>query len=214
MKEIRKEESSMFEVELEAKSKEESIKLACEKLNASESEIVYHVEEETTGKLFKSSIYKIKATTFTNLVEKVKEYLKEVIVNLGLDVQFESSIRERKINISMYADNNAILIGKDGKTLKALETLAKQKVQNDYGVHVSVSLDVENYKEKKIKNLEYMAKKIAREVRSTKVEATLENMNSFERRVVHNILTDFKGVTTISEGEEPNRHVIIKPTDN
>lgn len=204
----------MFEVELEAKSKEEAIRLACEKLNASESEIVYHIEEETTGKLFKSSIYKIKATTFTNLVEQIKDFLKEVIINLGLDVQFESSIRERKINISMYADNNAILIGKDGKTLKALETLAKQKVQNDYGVHVSISLDVENYKEKKIKNLEYMAKKIAREVRSTKVEATLENMNSFERRVVHNILTDFKGVTTISEGEEPNRHVIIKPTDN
>lgn len=204
----------MFEVELEAKNKEEAIRLACEKLNASESEIVYHIEEETTGKLFKSSTYKIKATTFTNLVEQVKEFLKEVIINLGLDVQFESSIRERKINISMYADNNAILIGKDGKTLKALETLAKQKVQNDYGVHVSISLDVENYKEKKIKNLEYMAKKIAREVRSTKVEATLENMNSFERRVVHNILTDFKGVTTISEGEEPNRHVIIKPTDN
>lgn len=204
----------MFEVNVEAKSKEEAIRLACEKLNASESEIVYHIEEETTGKLFKSSIYKIKATTFTNLVEQMKEYLKEVIVNLGLDVQFESSIRERKINISMYADNNAILIGKDGKTLKALETLVKQKVLNDYGVHVSISLDVENYKEKKIKNLEYMAKKIAREVRSTKVEATLENMNSFERRVVHNILTDFKGVTTISEGEEPNRHVIIKPTDN
>ncbi len=204
----------MFEVELEAKSKEEAVRLACEKLNASENEIVYHVEEETTGKLFKSSTYKIKATTFTNLVEQVKEFLKEVIINLGLDVQFESSIRERKMNISMYADNNAILIGKDGKTLKALETLVKQKVQNDYGVHVSISLDVENYKEKKIKNLEYMAKKIAREVRSTKVEATLENMNSFERRVVHNILTDFKGVKTISEGEEPNRHVIIKPTDN
>lgn len=204
----------MFEVELEAKNKEEAIRLACEKLNASESEIVYHIEEETTGKLFKSSTYKIKATTYTNLVEQIKDFLKEVIINLGLDVQFESSIRERKINISMYADNNAILIGKDGKTLKALETLAKQKVQNDYGVHVSISLDVENYKEKKIKNLEYMAKKIAREVRSTKVEATLENMNSFERRVVHNILTDFKGVTTISEGEEPNRHVIIKPTDN
>lgn len=204
----------MFEVELEAKSKEEAIRLACEKLNASENEIIYHIKEETTGRIFKSSNFKIKATTFTNLVEDIKEYLKEVIINLGLDVQFESSIRERKINISMYADNNAILIGKDGKTLKALEILTKQKVQNEYGISINLSLDVENYKEKKIKNLEYMAKKIAREVRSTKVEVTLENMNSFERRVIHNILTDFKGVTTISEGEEPNRHVIIKPTDN
>ena len=204
----------MLEVVLEAKSKEEAIRLATEQLNASESEIVYHIEEETTGRLFKSSTYTIKATTLINLVENIKEYLKEVIVPLGLDVQFESSIRERKINIAMYADNNAILIGKNGQTLKALETLAKQKVQNDYNIHISLSLDVENYKEKRVKNLEYMAKKIAREVRSTKVEATLENMNSFERRIVHNVLTDFKGVTTISEGEEPNRHVIIKPTDN
>ena len=204
----------MKEVVLEANSKEEAIRLACEKLIASENEIIYHIEEATSGRLFKSSTFTIKATTFTQLVEEIKEYLKEVIVNLGLDVQFESSIRERKINIAMYADNNAILIGKDGKTLKALETLVKQKVLNDYNVHVSLSLDVENYKEKRIKNLEFLAKKVAREVRSTKVEASLENMNSFERRIVHNVLTDFKGVTTISEGEEPNRHIIIKPTDN
>ncbi len=203
----------MNEVVLEAKTKEEAIKLATEKLNASESEIVYHIEEEKTGRLFKSSVYKIKAITLIDLVEKVKEYLKEVITNLGLEVQFESSIRERKIYITMYADNNAILIGKNGQTLKALETLVKQKIQNEYNFYMSLYLDVENYKEKRIKNLEYLAKKVAREVRSTKVEASLENMNSFERRVVHNVLTDFKGVTTISEGEEPNRHVIIKPTD-
>ncbi len=204
----------MKEVILEAKSKEEAIRLACEKLNASESEIIYSIKEETTGRLFKSSTFKIKATPLIDLVEEIKNYLKEVITNLGLEVQFESSIRDRVINIAMYADNNAILIGKEGKTLKALETLVKQKVLNDYNVYINISLDVENYKEKRIKNLEFLAKKVAREVRNTKVEATLENMNSFERRIVHNILTDFKGVTTTSEGDEPNRHVIIKPTDN
>ena len=135
----------MFEVELEAKTKEEALKLATEKLNASESEIIYHVEEEITGKLFKSSNYKIKAITLTDLVEQIKEYLKAIIINLGLEVQFESSIRDRKINVAMYADNNAILIGKDGKTLKALETLVKQKVLNTYGVHITISLDVENH---------------------------------------------------------------------
>lgn len=203
----------MKEVILEGKSKEEVIRLATEKLNASEEEIIYTIEETTTKKLFKSSTYKIKATTLINLVEEIKNYLKEVIGNLGIEVQFESSIRERKINISLYADNNAILIGKDGKNLKALETLVKQKVLKDYNTFSLITLDVENYKEKRIKNLEYLAKKVAREVRSTKVEATLENMNSFERRVVHNVLTNFKGVSTISEGEEPNRHIIIKPTD-
>ncbi len=204
----------MKEVEIEAKSKEEAIRLATEKLNANENEIIYTIKEETSGRLFKSSTYNIKATTLINLVEEIKEYLKEIITNLGLDVQFESSIRERKITVAMYADNNAILIGKDGKTLKALEILVKQKIMNDYNVNINISLDVENYKEKRIKNLEYLAKKVAREVRSTKVEASLENMNSFERRIVHNILTNFKGIKTESEGEEPNRHVIIKPTEN
>lgn len=204
----------MKEVTIEAKTKEEAIRLATEKLNASEAEIIYTIKEETTGRLFKSSTYSIKATTLIHLVEEIKEYLNEIIVNLGLEVQFESSVRDRVIKISMYADNNAILIGKDGKTLKALETLVKQKIMNEYNVHINISLDVENYKEKRIKNLEYLAKKVAREVRSTKVEATLENMNSFERRVVHNILTNFKGVKTESEGEEPNRHVIIKPTED
>ncbi len=202
----------MKEVEIEAKTKEEAIRKACEKLNASEAEIIYHITEEK-GRLFKAALYKISATTLINIAEEIKEYLREIITNLGLDANFESTIREKRINIQMYADNNAILIGKNGQTLKSLEVLAKQKVFNKYKTHINLNLDVENYKEKRIKNIEYLAKKTAREVRNTKVEVTLENMNSFERRIVHNALTDFKGITTISEGEEPNRHVIIKPTD-
>lgn len=203
----------MNEVILEAKNKDEAIRLACQKLNASVEEIVYKIEEETVKKIFKTTTYKIKATTLTNLVEIIKNFLKEIVVNLGLDVQLESSIRDKKIYIKMYSDNNAILIGKDGKTLKALETIIKQKISKDYNSRIGIYLDVEDYKEKRIKNIEYLAKKVAREVRNTKVETALEDMNSFERRVVHNVLTNFKGVKTESIGEEPNRHVIIKPID-
>lgn len=202
----------MNEVVLEAKTYDEAINKAMTSLNASENEIVYSVEE-IKGKLFKSPSYKITATTLINVAETIKQYLEVIVKNLGLEVKFESNIREKMISIFMYSDNNAILIGKDGQTLKALEILSKQYIYNKYNCHIKLNLDVENYKEKRIKNIEYLAKKTAREVRISKVEATLENMNSFERRIVHNVLTDFKGVTTISEGEEPNRHVIIKPTD-
>ena len=75
-------------------------------------------------------------------------------------------------------------------------------------------LDVENYKEKQVKYLERLAKNIAREVKSTHEPVELENMNSYERRVIHNILTDDKYVYTESTGEEPNRHVVIKPKEN
>ena len=78
---------------------------------------------------------------------------------------------------------------------------------------VLVNLDVENYKEKKLKSIEFLAKKITREVSKTKVETKMDSMNSYERRVVHNLLANNKYVYTESIGEEPNRCVVIKPKE-
>ena len=114
----------------------------------------------------------------------------------------------------MYSDNNSILIGKNGQTLQALTTVLKQIVYNEVKQYPYLILDVENYKEKQVKYLERLAKNIAREVAQTKNEVALENMNSYERRIVHNILSENKKVYTISEGEEPNRHVVVKPKED
>ena len=157
--------------------------------------------------------FNIKAISFNQLVENIENYLSDVIEHLGLLVNFESNVREETINITMYSNNNPILIGKNGQTLKALETLVKNKVKLDWGFSPKIILDVENYKERRIDNLERLAIKVAKEVRATKVDAELENMNSFERRVIHNKLTNFKGVATESVGVEPNRHVVIKSVD-
>ncbi len=157
--------------------------------------------------------YSIKAISFNQLVEEIENYLGEVIERLGLLVNFESNIRNEVINITMYSNNNPILIGKNGQTLKALETLVKNKVKLEWGFSPKIILDVENYKERRIENLERLAIKVAKEVRATKVDAELENMNSFERRIIHNKLTNFKGVATQSVGEEPNRHVVIKSVE-
>ena len=129
---------------------------------------------------------------------------------MGLDVTFESKIRDGQICIKMYSDLNSILIGKDGKTLSSLMLIVKQMLSVKYNIYPHISLDVENYKEKQEKRLIRLAKQIAREVIKTKVDVKLDNMNSYERRIIHNTLTNNKYVTTISEGEEPNRHVIIK----
>ena len=129
---------------------------------------------------------------------------------MGLDVTFESKIREQQIIIKMYSDNNSILIGKDGRTLSALNLIVKQLLSNNYKIYPHIVLDVENYKEKQELNLERLAKKLAREVVKTKVDVKLDNMNSYERRIIHNTLSNNKKVSTISEGDEPNRHVVIK----
>ena len=104
-----------------------------------------------------------------------------------------------------------VLIGKDERTLNALTTIIKQSIYNQIGTYYNFVLDVSEYKEKQQFFIERAAKKTAKEVARTKVEAKLEPMNSYERRIVHNVLTNFKGVYTESEGVEPHRYVVIKP---
>ena len=200
----------MNEVELIAKTKEEAISEAKKKLNASEKELIYYITEEKS-KLLKTSNFHITAITISELVKKIETYLLTIIQNLGLHATILTKIVDRRIDVQIDSENNHILIGKNGQTLKALETLTKQYIFNLYHYHISLNIDIENYKEKHIKDLERLAFKTAKEVVTTQIEVSLENMNSFERRIIHNALADFKGVMTKSEGQEPNRHVIIKP---
>lgn len=195
--------------EFEGKNLEELIENSLQELNKEKSEVII-TKEEIKGNLLKKSSYKIRVYTLDNIQSYVKEYLKELVTLMGLEVTFESKIRDNQIIVKMYSDNNSILIGKDGRTLSSLTYIVKQMLSNKYKIYPHIILDVENYKEKQEKNIERLAKKIAREVATTKVDAKLDNMNSYERRIVHNILSNNKRVTTISEGEEPNRHVVIK----
>ena len=181
-------------------------------LGVSESEVYFYVTK-TKGGLLKKEVITLHVITRDDLVEYVKDFLKGITKDMGLDVSFESKVRDEQITIKMYSDNNNILIGKEGKTLQALTTLVKQVIYNKIGEYPYILLDVENYKEKNEERLIRSAKKIAKEVAKTKVEAELENMNSYQRRLIHNALTDFKGVYTESVGEEPNRHIVIKPKE-
>lgn len=197
----------------EAKTEIDAIKYVSEELNCEVDNLIYKTKT-IKGKLFKGTSTEVTAITKQDFLEYIKDFLKEIVENMGIEVKFEASIREDTYNIRIYSNNNPILIGRNGQTLKALETLLKQKALNDFAYYPKINLDVEDYKERRQKSLERLAKNVAREVRATKVEASLENMNSYERRIVHNCLTNFKGITTISEGEEPNRHVVIKPKED
>lgn len=178
--------------------------------NLTKDEIVY-TSHDKKGKLFQGTLKEVTVYKKTDINNSIKEFLKEIIENMGLEVSFEVVTKDERTTIKMYSNNNPIIIGKNGHTLKALENLVKQKIQNDTGIFYKINLDVSNYKEKIQKSIERLAKNTAREVAKTKIPVALDNMTSYERRIVHNVLTDFKGVKTESEGEEPNRHVVIKP---
>ena len=178
--------------------------------NLTKDEIVY-TSHDKKGKLFQGTLKEVTVYKKTDINDAIKKFLKEIIENMGFEVSFETTTKDERTTIKMYSNNNPIIIGKSGHTLKALENLVKQKIQNDTGIFYKINLDVSNYKEKIQKSIERLAKNTAREVAKTKIPVALDNMTSYERRIVHNVLTDFKGVKTESEGEEPNRHVVIKP---
>ena len=197
----------------EGKEEKEVLESALTKLNKTEEEVMYYVTKSKAG-LLKKEVVSVHIATYESIIEFIKDYLGSLTKDMGLDVSFESMIREKQITIKMYSDNNNILIGRNGQTLQALTTVVKQVVYNNINSYPYLILDVENYKEKKVKYLERLAKNIAREVAKTKNPVELENMNSYERRVIHNILTDNNKVYTESVGVEPERHVVIKPKED
>ena len=192
----------------QAKTFEEAKNMALAELMEQEGNL-YINEIESSTKLFnkKSVIEVIKKE---DVLEYIKELIKNITKMMGLTVNMEVKKREDNVTISLYSDNNAILIGKDARTLNALTTIIKQAIHNQIGTYYNFVLDVSEYKEKQQFFIEKAAKKTAKEVARTKVEAKLEPMNSYERRIVHNALTNFRGVYTESEGEEQHRYVVIK----
>ncbi len=197
----------------EGKNSEELLTKALSELNASTNEVYYDIKEEVTGSIFKSKKYTLNIILKDDIIEYVKSYLKEMIELMGLSVSFEIQKRETYIKINMISDNNAILIGKNGRTMSSIQLLLRQSIQNRLGIKVNIILDANEYKQKQERNIERLAIKLAKDVRKTKIDAKMDCMNSYERRLVHNALTNFKGVTTISEGEEPNRYVVIKSVE-
>lgn len=182
---------------------------AYQELNLEENECLIKVTEDK-GSLFKGQSYTLDVYKITDVAAEIKNYLSELLTKMGLETTFETKIRGEQITIKMFSSQNNILIGRNGQTLKALQQIIRQHIFNIIGVYPYILLDVENYKEKCENHLEKLAKQIAREVTKTKQPVIMDNMNSYERRIVHNTLANFKNITTFSEGEEPNRHIVVK----
>lgn len=196
----------------EGKKLEDVLEELASELNVSVEELIYKKDTKKGG-LFKGETVIVSATTLNEIQSYIKEYLNKVLNDMSIETKFESSIRDNQITVKMYSEKNAILIGKNGQTLTALQTLIRQVVFNNVGKYVNIILDVENYKDKQKMHIERLAKQVAREVGQSKVEARLDDMNSYERRIVHEVLSNNKKVYTESAGEAPHRYVVIKPKE-
>ena len=180
---------------------------------SNELEDAYMATKELESGLFKGKKYQLEAITKEEIISSIKSFINELSKNMNLEINSEIRFEENNINILLVSDNNNILIGKDGKTLNAIQIVLRQYMTglNKFGLRLIV--DVGNYKNKKLKNLEYQVRKICKEVLKTKVEVKLDPMNSYERRKVHSIVSEFESLESVSYGEDPNRYTVIKFKD-
>ena len=156
--------------------------------------------------------YSIEVIKKEDIIEYIKNYLKDICSKMNLELNLEVREEENIFSVTMVSNNNPILIGKDGKNLNSIQQLLRQSLKNLTNIDIKVNLDASNYKAKRVKSFEYQIKNIVREVQKTKIDTKLDPMNSYQRRIVHSLLSDFSNVTTESVGEEPNRCVVIKYT--
>ena len=193
----------------EGKSEEEVINNCLDDLNEELENLYINKYEEEAGKLFKSKKVIIEVLKKDDVITYVKNYINEFGEKFNITIQSEVKLIDDIINIVLVSDNNPILIGKEGRTLEAIQVLLRQSVNSATRKSFKIHIDASNYKAKKQKNLEYEIKKIAKEVLKTKVEAKLDPMNSYDRRCVHNVVAKFENLQSTSYGENPERYVVI-----
>jgi spoIIIJ-associated protein len=196
----------------EGKDREQLIKECLNETNTT-IEHLYLSEQETEVGLFKSKKYTIEVIKKDDVIAFIKDFIKTVCGLMKVNVDMEIKEEEDYLSVALASDNNPILIGKEGRTLNSLQILLRQALKNNNSFNIKVNLDASNYRSKKSDRLEYEIKKIAKEVIRSKMEVKLDPMNSYERRIVHNVVSSFSELTSTSEGEEPNRYTVIRYKD-
>lgn len=198
----------------EVKTLEEAQELAVKDLNLSLDDLNFEVVSEKKGFLGFGGKLTVEVSTKIDGITRGKEYLKAILKNMKINGFIETKVRGNVVNYNIEAhENNGYLIGKNGKNLLAIQSLLVTVVNNFYdeGETKTVVLDIGEYKSIRKRQLEKLAVTIGKQVTRTKQPAVLDNLNAYERKIIHTKLASWKDVKTHSEGIEPNRHLIISP---
>lgn len=143
--------------------------------------------------------------------EAARGFLEGLTATMGLEAEIATKAQRDDVLIELTGSELALLIGRHGSTLEALQEVTRAAVQREVGERAFVNVDVEGYRARRRAILERRARSAAARVRRSGKPQALEPMPAYERKVVHDVLTRFQGVRTISDGEEPNRRVVISP---
>ncbi len=203
----------MKRIKFETKAlNDQALSYAAGELRVNKDFIELKVLEEKKSMLGLNKSYIVEAIVDFDIINDGIEYLKSMLKNMQVEAVIEASqLDERHVLFNIESKDNPILIGKNGKTLEAMQTALKNYINLYIEEYHVILLDIGGYREQRKKQLEILATKTAMDVIQTKTATRLGKMNSYERRIIHSKLSDWRDVITKSDGEEPNRYVVVLP---
>jgi spoIIIJ-associated protein len=201
-------------VQVTGKTVEEAVAAALEQLQTSKEQVEVKILEDSKKGFFglggKPAV--VEVTVKADPVETAIEYLQDVTSKMGVPVTISQRQENDHLVLDLTGEKIAILIGKRGQTLNALQLLTNMVANSDpENKHVKIVLDAENYRTRRQESLERLAEHSAQKVFITKKSFALEPMPANERKVIHLALKENRDVETTSEGVEPFRKVVIRP---
>src|SRR5699024_321315 len=146
-----------------------------------------------------------------NQIEETEKFIIEVLRNMNIDATLTTTVNDNHVTFEVSGDKIALLIGKRGQTLNALQYLVQLALNKDGKQFYRVTLDAEGYRNRRKQTLETLAVKMADKAKRINKKVALEPMPAYERKIIHTVLQDRSDVSTYSNGVEPHRNIVIKP---
>ena len=193
-----------------AKTIEEILDIAAEEKGVTKEELFYNITDEKKGLLGIGNSVSADVFCMDDIKEFLFDYLGAFFTGIEQDIEVAIEETDNGFIVNLNADNNAVLIGKAGKTLAAFNTVVRGAVNTEFKKRIDVLIDINHYKEEKYTKLRSMAKRIAKQVQRSRVDAELDPMPNDERKIIHQTLNDWRNIRTESEGEGSRRHVCIR----
>ena len=218
----------MREIEKSAASVEEAVEAALEELQASEQEVDVEILQEPRGGILgrlgsQEAVVRVRRRSngesaeapedLDEQAEVAAEFLEGLFDLLGLPADAEPNLVEGTMYVDVWGEGGegmGLLIGRHGQTLEALQELVRGSVQRQIEARCRVIVDVEDYRKRRRAQLASRAQNVARRVKKTGRAESLDPMNPYERKIVHDAVGQVGGVESVSEGEEPTRRVVIR----
>lgn len=205
----------MKQVTANGQTVEEAVQSALAQLNATKDQVEIQIVDE--GKkglfgLFGSRPAVVEVTLKPGAIESVVDFLQNVLRNMDIEANIETVQEDdRNVFVNITGEKMGLLIGKRGQTINSLQYLTQLVANRHSGHYIRVILNPENYRERRKETLARLAERLAQKAVHEGEPIKLEPMPNYERKIIHTVLADHRGVQTVSKGEEPNRYVVIQP---